>query len=124
MHKILLVDDEERIREILAKFLTQMGFEIIEAPGGREAIDILKQNVNIDLVIMDMKMPKVSGTDVLQELKNLNKVFPVILLTGSIDAEPYLAGLKGLDFKHEDICYKPVDFFVLLDLVKKRLGVA
>lgn len=121
MHKILIVDDEEKIRDVLAKFLVKAGFEVIQAPGGQEAIEILRQDGKIDLMVLDMKMPEVSGVDILQEMRNLNKTLPVILLTGSIDAEKYLISLKELGFAEENICYKPVDLFALLDLVKKKL---
>jgi DNA-binding NtrC family response regulator len=123
MYKILVVDDEEKIRDILEKFLTKSGFEVIKATGGQEAIEILRSDIKLDLVVLDMKMPKVSGADVLQEMKNLNKMISVILLTGSIDAEKYFTSLKELDFKEENICYKPLDLFVLLDLVKKKLDI-
>ena len=123
MYKILVVDDEEKIRDILEKFLTKSGFEVITATGGQEAIEILKSDIKFDLAVLDMKMPKVSGADFLQEMKNLNKMISVILLTGSIDAEKYFASLKELDFKEENICYKPVDLFALLDLVKKKLDI-
>ena len=98
--------------------MTKSGFEIIQAPGGQEAIEILKRETKIDLMLLDMKMPKLSGADVLQEIKKANKDFPVILLTGSIDAEKYLVSLKNLGFKEKDICYKPMDLFRLLDLIK------
>ena len=125
MPKILVVDDEEKIRDILVKFMEKAGFEVMQAPGGREAIETLRQDNNsIDLMVVDMKMPKVTGADVLREKSRLGKSFPAILLTGSVDAEKYLMGLKDVGLTGEDICYKPVDLFVLLEMIKKRLGIA
>ena len=125
MPKILVVDDEEKIRDILVKFMEKAGFEVMQAPGGREAIETLRQDNNsIDLMVVDMKMPKVTGADVLREKSRLGKSFPAILLTGSVDAEKYLMGLKEVGLTEEDICYKPVDLFVLLEMIKKRLGIA
>lgn len=124
MPKILVVDDEEPIRRILAEFLTKMGFEVIQASGGEEAIGLLRSGVELDLMIMDMKMPKVAGFDVLKEKNNLNDARPVIILTGSIDVKKQYAELKELSFGPDDIIYKPVDLFSLLDEVKKKLHLA
>lgn len=121
MPKILLVDDEEQIRRILVEFLTKMGFEIIQASGGEEVVGLLRSGVEMDLMVIDMKMPKVAGLDVLREKNNLKDVRPVIILTGSIEAEKHYAGLKELGFGPDDIVYKPVDLFLLLDAVKKKL---
>lgn len=121
MPKILVVDDEEKIRRVLAEFLTKMGFEVIQASGGEEAVGLLRSGVEMDLMVIDMKMPKRDGLDVLKEKKNLNDVKPTIILTGAIDGEKQYAGLKELGFGPGDIIYKPADLFVLLDLVKKKL---
>lgn len=121
MPKILVVDDEEQIRRILAEFLAKMGFEIIQVSTGEEAIGLLRSGVEMDLMVIDMKMPKVGGLEVLKEKKNLNDVRPTIILTGSIDAEKHYTGLKELGFVPGDIIYKPVDLFELLNVVKKKL---
>ena len=122
MPKILVVDDEEGIRRVLAEFLAKMGFEIIQASAGEEAIGLLRSGVEMDLMNIDMKMPKVGGLEVLKEKGNLNDVRPVIILTGSVDAEKhYASGLKELGLGPGDIIYKPVDLFSLLDAVKKKL---
>jgi DNA-binding response OmpR family regulator len=124
MPKILVVDDEERIRRVLAEFLAKMGFEVIQAPGGEEAIAMIRSGAELDLMIVDMKMPKVAGFDVLKEKYNLNDQRPVIILTGSIDAEHYYAELRELGYSlKDDIVYKPVDLFVLLDVMKKKLHI-
>ena len=122
MYKILLVDDEDKIREVLAKFLSKAGFEIQEAAGGQEAIDILRQGTLIDLMVVDMKMPKINGMGVLEERKKLGRTFPFFLLTGSVDADKYLDSLQNLGLQEENLCYKPVDLFELLDKIKKILG--
>ncbi|MFH1398166.1 MAG: response regulator [Candidatus Omnitrophota bacterium] len=125
MPKILVVDDEEGIRRVLVEFLAKMGFEIIQASGGEEAIELLRPGLEMDLMVIDMKMPKVGGLEVLKEKKNLNDVRPVIILTGSIDAEEYYSsGLKELGLGPGDVIYKPVDLFSLLDTVKKKLHMA
>jgi DNA-binding NtrC family response regulator len=123
MPKILVVDDEEQIRRILAEFLGKMGFEVIQASSGEEAIGLLRSGAKTDLMVIDMKMPKVGGLDVLKEKNNLKDARPVIILTGSIDADKYYDGLKELGFGPKDIVYKPVDLFSLLDTVKKKLHI-
>jgi len=124
MHKILVVDDEPRIAKILEEYLTRMGFHVTKASGGEEAIGILHSDVKIDLMILDMKMPKVGGFDVIKEMKRINKNIPTIILTGSIDAEKYLVDLKVLGYSSEDILYKPIELLALLDKVKKKLRMA
>lgn len=122
MHRILVADDEPEIVKILEEFLAKMGFEAVTALGGERAIEILKSEVKIDLMVLDMKMPQVKGTDVLREMKKINKEIPVIILTGSIDVKKYIDGLRELGYTENDICYKPVDLYVLLGMVKKKLG--
>jgi DNA-binding response OmpR family regulator len=121
MYKILAVDDEPRIAEVLHEFLTKAGFDVKNVLGGGEAIEIIKSDIKIDLMVLDMKMPKVTGFDVIKEMERISKKLPTIILTGSIDAEKYLGGLRALGYTREDILHKPVDLFELLDAVKKKL---
>jgi two-component system response regulator VanR len=124
MHKILVVDDEQQIADIIEKYLSMSGFEVIKVIGGEEAIKILNSDVKLDLMVLDMKMPKVNGMDVIQKTKELGKNFPILLLTGSIDAEIYLDELKNSGFSREDVLYKPADLPILLEKVKEKIGIA
>lgn len=124
MYKILVIDDEPRIAKILQEFLTRMGFDVIEALGGERAIEILNSDIKIDLIVLDMKMPKVSGPDVIREIERINRKIPTIILTGSVEAEKYLVDLKKLGYTAKNIVYKPIDLFVLLEVVKKKLQMA
>ena len=124
MNKILVVDDEERIADIMEKFLKMNGFEVLKAIGGEEAIRILSTDAQFDLMLLDMKMPKVNGLGVMQKKAELGKKFPILLLTGSIDAEKYLEVSKDKGFTAEDILYKPIDLPVLLEKIKKKLNIA
>ncbi len=124
MYKILVVDDEPNIVKVFETLLIKNGFEVIKALGGEEAREILNSTVQIDLMLLDMKMPKVSGLDVINEMVRINKKIATIVLTGSIDAEKYLIDLKALGYSREDILYKPTDLFVLLELIKNKLGIA
>jgi len=124
MYNILVVDDEEKIVNVLEEFLEKMGFEVIKAAGGVKGLEALRSDAKIDLMIVDMKMPKVAGHDVLKERERVRKGLPVIILTGSIDAGKFLADLDKTEYGEGDILHKPVDLFALLELVKKKLQIA
>lgn len=124
MHMILVVDDEERIADITEKFLKMNGFDVLKAIGGEEAIKILSTDTQIDLMVLDMKMPNVDGLGVMRKKAELGKTFPVLLLTGSIDAEKHVAVLKDEGFTQEDILFKPIDLSDLLTKVKEKLHIA
>lgn len=116
-NKILIVDDEEKIRDLLKEFLTKMGFDIIQAKGGEEAVELLKNDGKIDLMILDMKMPLFTGIDVLRRKSELKDNRPVILLTGTVSQE----NINISGFSMEDVVYKPFDLFSILMMVKKKL---
>jgi len=124
MHKILVVDDEPRIAKVLQDFMAKSGFQVTQALGGEEAIKILNSEMKIDLMVLDMKMPKVTGMDVINEMERIKRKIPVIILTGSVDAEKYLIDIIKFGYTEKDILYKPVDLFLLLDMVKKKLRMA
>lgn len=123
MPKILVVDDEERIADIIERYLSMNGFEVIKAIGGEEAVKILSSDAKPDLMVLDKKMPKVDGMDVIQKAKELGRNFPILLLTGSIGTEKHLDKLKNSDFSGEDVLYKPVDLSTLLEKVREKLGI-
>ena len=68
--KILVIDDESRMRKLVRDFLTKKGYEVLEASNGEEAMDIFYEDKEIDLLILDVMMPKISGFDVLDILRN------------------------------------------------------
>jgi DNA-binding NtrC family response regulator len=122
MPRILVVDDEEQIVKIFTDFLSRMRFDVISAVGGAAAIELLKSGVVMDMMILDMKMPKVTGIDVLKAKHGLKDARPVIIVTGSMGQEKVYAAVKEFGLAREDIVYKPVDLLVLLDEIKKKLG--
>ncbi len=123
MYKILVVDDEPRIAKVLEDFMVKSGFEVTQVLSGEEAIRILNSEMKIDLMVLDMKMPKVTGMDVIMEMERIKRKIPIIILTGSVDAEKYLIDLIKFGYTEKDILYKPVDLFSLLDMVKKKLKI-
>ena len=97
--RILVVDDEEAIRVLLSEILTDEGFEVVTASGGREAIDYI-ENEHFDLVISDMVMPDVNGVEVLQAAFRTDPEYAVIIITGfpSVDTAVKLVNLGAADY--------------------------
>ena len=79
--KVLICDDEEGIRESL-KLILGDHFELILCPDGGQCLEILKNSKDVGLVLLDVKMPRMNGLEVLQKIKELNPVLPVIVVTG------------------------------------------
>jgi len=122
MHRILIVDDEPEIEKLLEEFLKKKGFEVLATSNPEKALEILESDAKIDLIVLDMRMPKMKGIDILKTMKRINRVTPVVILTGSIDAQTYDEELGELGYGLDDVCYKPVDLMVLLEAIEKKLG--
>lgn len=95
--KILVVDDESRMRKLVRDFLTRDGYEVIEAGDGSEALDLFFEEKNIDLILLDVMMPKLDGWEVCKEIRAYSKV-PIIMLTAKADEKDELQGFRlGVD---------------------------
>lgn len=79
--KILVVEDEQLLRKILTKILTQMGYQVITANNGDEAIAKIKEN-HFDLMVTDLRMPKKDGTQAMPFIESLDPKLKIIILTG------------------------------------------
>ena len=121
MYRILVVDDEREIVDILAKFLEKSGFDVVTAYGGKDGIDIILSDERIDLAVLDMKMPQVSGADVLEAMYNAGKVIPVVILSGSLGVQKNIEVVRKLGYNENDILVKPINLGDLLEAVKKKL---
>ena len=120
--KILVVDDEIEILNVVKEFLTKKGFKILTAENAKKALNLIKKDKDISLVILDRKMPGEDGVVVLKTVKKKNaKKVPVILLTGSVEINHYADYLKNEGLEPEEILPKPLDLYTLLDIIKKRL---
>jgi len=102
--KILLVDDDIEFRSEFKELLD--GYSVIEASGGEEAIRIFKKPNEIELVILDVKMPGLSGTDILKQIKEIDPEIKVIMLTGYSSKDTAVEALRG---RADDYIEKPVD---------------
>ena len=95
--KILVVDDESRMRKLVRDFLVREDYEVLEAGDGEEALDIFYKEKNIALIILDVMMPKINGWDVCREVRETSKV-PIIMLTAKSDESDELTGFElGVD---------------------------
>jgi two-component system chemotaxis response regulator CheY len=118
MYKVLVVDDEEKIVEIISKYLKIRGFKVAKAYGGQEALDKLKKVHSIDLIVLDKKMPGVDGVAVMHELKRIGCKIPVVVITGSV-SKYQLTHMKGARF--DCMLFKPVRLSKLLDVINELL---
>ena len=95
--KVLVVDDEARMRKIVRDFLVAKDYMVVEASNGEEAIDIMYEDKNIDLVLLDVMMPKMDGWKACREIRKFSKV-PIIMLTAKSDETDELLGYNlGID---------------------------
>lgn len=95
--KILMVDDEARMRKLVKDFLAREGYTVLEAGDGMEAMDIFYADKNISLIILDIMMPKMDGWQVCREIRESSKV-PIIMLTARSEERDELQGFElGVD---------------------------
>lgn len=102
-NKILVVDDESRIRKIIRDFLVREGYVVCEAEDGEAALDIFCSNNDIDLIIMDVMMPKMDGWQLCKEVRKLSKV-PILMLTAKSEEQDEL---KGFELGADEYISKP-----------------
>lgn len=95
--KVLVVDDESRMRKLVKDFLVKNSYEVLEAEDGSQALDIFFEQNDIALIILDVMMPKMDGWQVCREIRSYSKV-PIIMLTAKSDERDELQGFElGVD---------------------------
>ena len=95
--KVLVVDDESRMRKLVKDFLSKKGYIVLEAGDGEEAVDIFMNNKDIGLIILDVMMPKMDGWETCKEIRKFSQV-PIIMLTAKSDERDELLGFElGID---------------------------
>ncbi|QLQ21153.1 MAG: response regulator transcription factor [Paracoccaceae bacterium] len=114
--KILIVDDEEKMRHLIRLFLESDGYACIEANDARSALDQIEARP--DLILLDIMMPEVDGISLCRQLKTLDPALPVVLLTARSDNE---TTIQGLDAGADDYVTKPFDGNVLLARIRAVL---
>ena len=115
--KILVVDDESRMRKLVKDFLTKKGFAVIEAGDGEEAVDKFFEVKDIALIILDVMMPKMDGWQVCREIRQYSKV-PIIMLTAKSDEKDEL---QGFDLGVDEYITKPFSPKILVARVEAIL---
>ena len=121
--KILVVDDEARMRKLVKDFLTNKGFAVIEAGDGEEAVDVFFAQKDIALVLLDVMMPKMDGWEVLRTIRKYSQV-PVIMLTARSEERDELQGFSlGVD-EYISKPFSPKILVARVDAILRRSNVA
>ena len=115
--KVLVVDDESRMRKLVRDFLVKDGYSVVEAADGEEAVDIFMSDKDISLIILDVMMPKLDGYGVAEEVRNLSDV-PIIMLTAKSDEKDEL---RGFDLGIDEYITKPFSPRILVARVEAVL---
>ena len=121
--KVLVVDDEARMRKLVKDFLQKENYEVMEAADGSEALDLFFAQDDIDLVILDVMMPKMDGWQVCREIRSYSKV-PIIMLTARSDERDEL---QGFDLGVDEYITKPFSPRILVarvEAILRRVGQA
>ena len=109
--EVLIIDDEIPFAEILRKRLSKRGLAVRIAHDGQDGVQALKQSP-ADIVVLDMRMPGMSGVETLRAIKEFAPRVEVIFLTGFVDAD---SALQGLEMGAFDYCLKPIEIDALYD---------
>lgn len=119
--KILVVDDESRMRKLVKDFLTKKNFQVLEAGNGEEAMDIFYDEKDIALIILDVMMPKMDGWEVCREIRKNSKV-PIIMLTARSDERDELLGFDlGVD-EYISKPFSPKILVARVEAILRRTG--
>ena len=119
--KILVVDDESRMRKLVHDFLAKSNYEVIEAENGEEAVDIFFEQKNIELIILDVMMPKMDGWQVCKEIRQYSSV-PIIMLTAKSDERDELLGFElGVD-EYISKPFSPKILVARVEAILRRAG--
>lgn len=121
MAKILIIDDEKIIRDKVGMILKEDGHEVFTAKDGIEGINIIKNDI-IELVIMDVIMPKKGGIETLMELQNITKNMKIIIITGKVSQESDAFVNLVKNFGASVVINKPFKREILLDAIHKLLN--
>jgi len=120
--KVLVIDDEEDVREVIKFYLNEENYQIIEAENGEEAIKLLNSEdnmMNVGVILCDIRMPKVNGVECIRYLRKEAPGIPIIVVTGFSDPE-MLTGLLNSGVK--DYLVKPVKKDKLISAVNKQVA--
>ena len=100
MSKILIIDDEEKLRKLLARIISLEGFDVVEASTAKEGLKKLEENNNADVVLCDVKLPDGNGVDMVKEIKRISPVAEIILLTSYSNVPDGVKAIKNGAFDY------------------------
>ena len=118
-YKVLVVDDERTVVQLIKFILEEKGYEVLTANNGREAFDCVR-NIMPHLIIMDYKMPIMNGWDATKKIRSLPgfESIPILGLTGYASEENVI---KGMEYGITEVVKKPFDIEKLLNLIQNHL---
>lgn len=119
--KILIVDDESRMRKLVKDFLVKKNYIVLEAGDGEEALEIFYNDKEISLVILDVMMPKMDGWETCREIRKVSKI-PIIMLTAKSEEQDELLGFElGVD-EYISKPFSPKILVARIDAILRRTG--
>ncbi|MBO4420323.1 MAG: response regulator transcription factor [Lachnospiraceae bacterium] len=119
--KVLIADDESRMRKLVKDFLNKNGIQVVEAENGEQACDIFYSQKDISLIILDVMMPKMDGWQVCREIRSNSNV-PIIMLTARGDEKDELLGFElGVD-EYISKPFSPKILVARIDAILRRTG--
>lgn len=119
--KVLVVDDESRMRKLVRDFLTKSGYDVLEAADGEEAVELFFRDRSIALIILDVMMPRMDGWQVCREIRQYSKV-PIIMLTAKSDERDELLGFDlGVD-EYISKPFSPKILVARVEAILRRTG--
>ncbi|GAB6906143.1 Response regulator receiver protein [Desulfosarcina cetonica] len=121
MKTVLIVDDDEQLRKILAKMLKQAGLKAIEARNGTECISLYKTK-SPDLVVMDIIMPEKDGLSTIKAIKEIDNQAKVLAMSGGLVMTPEVYLDEAKNIGADSLISKPIDRRFLMETIENLLG--
>ncbi|RXJ86791.1 response regulator [Arcobacter sp. CECT 8985] len=118
--KLLFVEDEYDLIKIISDTLTKLEANFLTAQNGKEALDLIDKNDDIDIVITDINMPIINGLEMIEKIRETNPTLPIIIMTAHTESE---YRQKAKMYGVENYLLKPFDFIKFIDLIySMKLG--
>jgi DNA-binding NtrC family response regulator len=114
--KVLVIDDEPNIRELLKRILERHGYAVFTAADGQEGLETLKANLDIDIAFTDITMPKLSGLDFLKQARHINPKIEVVIITGHSDVQ---SSVEAVEFGASGYLIKPLQVAEIISHLKR-----
>lgn len=120
MSKILIIDDEQGIRSVLSDIFMDENFEVITAENGKKGLELF-ENEAVDLVVLDVWLPDISGIDLLKEISQKKKDLPIIIISGHANID---IAVKALEMGAYDFLEKPLSIDKMMSVINNALEVS